>query len=188
MGRYRSKYGPIKALTPFPFARSVVIPRGIAGPYCVGGHEDGFGRALLWVGDDNRVNQLVGYAAQAVSPPDLDALIEAVSDRRRCTFRPICLEAMHSAQLTSPTWTWTYDLNTGSWHERKSYQALFSRIIGGIKVFEKWLCGDNNSGNMVEITVATNQEIGTPIRRACRICPVIKFPAGEKSRPRRFLV
>jgi hypothetical protein len=47
-------------------------------------------------------------------------------------------------------------------------------------VFEKWLCGDNNSGNMVEITVATNQEIGTPFAARIESGPVIKFPAGEK--------
>ncbi len=169
-----------QALTPFPFARSVVIPRGIAGPYCVGGHEDGFGRALLWVGDDNRVNQLVGYQAQAVSPPDLDALIEAVTDKTTLHVSTYMSRGHAFWQLTSPTWTWAYDLNTGSWHERKSYQALFSRIIGGIFVFSKWLCGDNNSGNMVEITVATNQEIGSPFAARLESGPVIKFPAGEK--------
>jgi len=91
-------------------------------------------------------------------------------------------------QLTSPTWTWTYDLNTGSWHERKSYQALFSRIIGGIKVFEKWLCGDNNSGNMVEINRRHQSGDRNPFAVRVESGPVIKFPAGEKSRPRRFLV
>ena len=41
--------------TPFPFQRSVVIPRGIAGPFCVSGFEDNFSRALVWVADDNTV-------------------------------------------------------------------------------------------------------------------------------------
>jgi hypothetical protein len=67
--------------TPFPFQRRVVIPRGIAGPYCVAGHEDAFGRALCWVGDDNAVYKLNGYTAQKISPPDLDALIEDVTDK-----------------------------------------------------------------------------------------------------------
>jgi len=48
------------------------------------------------------------------------------------------------------------------------------------------LCGDNNSGNMVEITVATNQEIGN--HSPC----VSNLPRDQVSRRwkfgRRFLV
>jgi hypothetical protein len=180
-------FGPVsleiwtnQALSPFPFARSVVISRGIAGPYCVAGWEDGFGRALLWVGDDNRVNQLVGYEAQAVSPPDLDALIEAVADKTTLHTGVYMSRGHAFWQLTSPTWTWVFDLNTKTWHERKSYQALFSRIIGGIRCFEKWIVGDNNLGNMLQITSSTNQEVGNPFSVRLESGPVIKFPAGEK--------
>ena len=61
---------------PFPFQRTVVIPRGIAGPYCVSGFEDNFSRALVWVADDNTVVRLNGYLPEKISPPDLDGLIE----------------------------------------------------------------------------------------------------------------
>ena len=61
---------------PFPFQRSVVIPRGLAGPYCVAGFEDNFSRALVWVADDNTVVRLNGYLPEKISPPDLDGLIE----------------------------------------------------------------------------------------------------------------
>ena len=180
MGPVSTEVWTNQATIPFPFARSVVIPRGIAGPYCVGGHEDGFGRALLWVGDDNRVNQLVGYEAQAVSPPDLDALIEAVTDKTTLHVS-VYMSLGHALwQLTSPTWTWVFDLNTRTWHERKSYQALFSRIIGGVFAFSKWLVGDNNSGNMLQVTATTNQENGNPFGVRLESGPVISFPAGQK--------
>jgi hypothetical protein len=180
MGPVSTEVWTNQATSPFPFARSVVIPRGIAGPYCVAGWEDGFGRALLWVGDDNRVNQLVGYEAKAVSPPDLDALIEAVSDKT-AIHTSVYMSRGHAFwQITAPTFTWTLDLNTMKWHERNSYQSLFSRIIGGINVFSKWLCGDNNSGNMVEITAATNREISNPFAVRMESGPVVKFPAGER--------
>ena len=169
-----------QALTPFPFARSIVIPRGIAGPYCVAGWEDGFGRALLWVGDDNRVNQLVGYEPKAVSPPDLDALIEAVADKTTIHTSVYMSRGHAFWQITAPTFTWVYDLNTGKWHERQSYQSLFSRILGGIKAFEKWLVGDNNSGNMLELTATQQDEVGSPLRMRIESGPVKGFPAGMK--------
>jgi hypothetical protein len=177
-----------QGLQPFPFQRSVTIPRGLAGPYCIAGHEDGFGSALLWVGDNNRVNKLVGYEAQAVSPPELDALIEAVSDKTTLHAGVYISRGHAFWQLTSPTWTWVLDLNTMFWHERKSYLALFSRIIGGIFVFSKWLVGDNNSGNMIEVTASTNQEVGQPFAVRMESGPVMKFPAGERVGPGRLLV
>jgi hypothetical protein len=169
-----------QALQPFPFQRSVTIPRGLAGPYCIAGHEDGFGSALLWVGDDQRVNQLVGYEAKAVSPPDLDALIEAVADKTTLHAGVYVARGHAFWQLTSPTWSWVLDLNTRTWHERKSYLSLFSRIIGGVKAFEKWIVGDNNSGNMLQVTASTNQEVGQPFAARIESGPVLKFPAGER--------
>jgi len=98
--RYRSKYGPIRR-SGHSIARSVVIPRGIAGPYCVGGHEERV-RTGCYGRRRQRVNQLVGYAAQAVSAARSDALFEAVSDKnRRCTF-PTYMSRGHAFwQLTS---------------------------------------------------------------------------------------
>src|SRR5215468_4491745 len=113
---------------PFPFARSVVIPRGLAGSHCVAGHEDGWGKNLIWVADDNTVVKLDGYTPNKVSPPDLDRLIEAVSDKS--TLEASCyMSSGHPFwQLSSPTWTWVFDLNTSKWHERDSYLQTRSRI------------------------------------------------------------
>jgi hypothetical protein len=63
--------------TPFPLAKVTTIQRGIAGPYCVAGFEDNFGRGLHIVGDDNKVYRLDGTTLTPVSPPDLDGLVEA---------------------------------------------------------------------------------------------------------------
>ena len=180
MGPVSTEVWTNQALTPFPFARSVVIPRGIAGPYCVAGWEDGFGRGLMWVGDDNRVNQLVGYEAQPVSPPDLDALIEAVTDKTLLHTGVYMSRGHGFWYVTGPTFTWVYDTGTKQWHERTSYNAAFSRIIGGVFAFSKWLVGDNNSGNMLQVTATTNQENGNPFKARLESGPVIEFPAGQK--------
>jgi len=169
-----------QGLTPFPFVRSQVIPRGIAGPYCIAGHEDGFGVALQWVSDDNRVHRLNGYTTQPVSPPDLDALIEAVIDKTTLHTGVYISRGHAFWQITSPTFTWVQDLNTNKWYERDSYLQTFSRIIVPVKAFEKWFAGDSKSGNVREITSAAHDEMGDPFRVRLESGPVMNFPAGER--------
>ncbi len=167
--------------TPFPFQRQVVIPRGIAGPYCVAGHEDAFGRALCWVGDDNAVYKLNGYTPQKISPPDLDALIEAVTDKTQLEMSVFIARGHAFVVLSSTTWSWVYDLNTSEWAERNSYGITRSRIIGGCHAFtSKWLCGDYSSGNIYSITTSTAQESGNPFRWRIESGPVEKFPVGQR--------
>lgn len=165
--------------TPFPFARNFVIPRGIAGPYCVTGYEDGFSRPPVWVGDDSAVYQYAGVEPQKISPPDLDALIEAVSDKT--TLEMCCYISRGHAmvQLSSATWTWVLDLNTMKWHERDSYLQTRSRITQSIGVFGKWLVGDTLSGNVQEVTAAAFQEVGSPLRFRAESGPVPDFPYGS---------
>lgn len=169
-----------QATVPFPFARSTVIQRGLAGPYCIAGHEDGFGKIPIFVSDDNRVHMLSGYEATAISPSDLDALIEAVSDKTTLMASTYISRGHAFWQLTSPTWTWVYCIDTHTWHERDSYQQAFSRIIGGIGVFSKWLCGDSLTGNIQEITSAVYQEISSPFRMRLESGPVENFPVGSR--------
>ena len=149
--------------TPFPFARSVVIPRGLAGPFCVTGFEDNFSRALVWVADDNSVVQLSGYLPQKISPPDLDGLIErepvdASGSKRTLELSSFMSRGHAFILLSSPTWSWVFDLNTQKWAERNSHLQKRSRITGGVFAFNKWLCGDLLSSNVNEITNTTHTE------------------------------
>ncbi len=167
--------------TPFPFQRAVVIPRGIAGPYCVAGHEDNFGRALVWIGDDNAVYQLGGaYQPQKISPPDLDGLIEAVSDKTTLEVSVFMARGHGFVLVSSSTWSWVFDLNNNTWSERISYGLTRSRITGGYYYSGKWLCGDTQSGNIQQITSSTHQEIGQPLRWRLESGSVEKFPVGAR--------
>ncbi len=186
-------FGPVsceiwtnQGASPFPFQRSVVVPRGIAGPYCVTGHEDGFGKGLFIVGDDNRVHQLQGYQFEAISPPDLDALIAAVTDKTTIDMCSFMSRGHAFVQVTiGTTATWLYHVNSKGWVERKSYGLEYARILGArnINVFGKWLTGDRSSGHIYEITPTTAKEAtsvsaGNPFRWRCESGPVVNFPAG----------
>lgn len=166
--------------TPFPFQRAVVMPRGIAGPYCVAGFEDAFGRALCWVGDDNAVYRLNGYTPEKISPPDLDGLIEDVTDKTLLEMSVYMSRGHAFVMLSSSTWSWVFDLNTDKWAERDSYLSSRTRIIGGLFAFNKWLCGDVLTGSVLWITDTTHQENTNPFRWRVESGPVEEFPIGQR--------
>jgi hypothetical protein len=166
--------------TPFPFQRSVVIPRGIAGPYCVSGFEDNFSRALVWVADDNTVVRLNGYTPEKISPPDLDGLIERVTDKTQLEMSSFISRGHAFILLSSTTWSWVFDLNNNKWAERNSYLQARSRITGGVFSFGRWLCGDLLSGNVQEITNQVHTEIGQPFRWRLESGAVENFPVGAR--------
>lgn len=158
--------------TPFPFARSVVIPRGLKGPFCVAGFEDNFSRALVWVADDNTVVRLNGYLPEKISPPDLDGLIERVTDNRQLEMSCFMSRGHAFILLSSATWSWVFDLNTNKWAERASHLQKRSRITGGVFAFDKWLCGDLLSTNLQEITNTRHTE-----------APVSELVTGAEASP-----
>lgn len=165
--------------TPFPFARNTVIPRGLAGPYCVAGYEDGFTRGPIFVGDDSCVYALQGYSPQKVSTPDLDGLIEAVSDKTTLEATSYISRGHAFWQLSCPAWTWVLDISTSQWFQRDSYLLTRSRIAGSINAFSSWLTGDTQTGNLQKISTSAYDEVGSPLRLRIESGPVNDFPAGS---------
>ncbi len=165
--------------SPFPFARNFVIPRGIAGPYCVTGFEDGFSKVPIWVADDNKVHKYAGADTVAISPPDLDALIEAVTDKTELEMCSYIARGHPFIQLSSTTWTWVFNLDTEKWHELQSYGDTRSRITQTYYAFSKyWLCGDTETGNVQKISSTLYEEITSPLRLRVETGPVLNFPYG----------
>jgi hypothetical protein len=162
--------------TGFPFNRVAVIQRGIAGPHAIAGFEDGFGKSLMFVGDDNAVHVLNGYTPEKVSPPDLDRLIEAVADKTTLEAGVYIAAGHPKWVLSCPDWTWEFDLNTSKWNERRSYGGTRWRGTQPFYAFGKWLCGDMSSGNVVEISSAAQTEVGLPLVCEVWSAPVHKFP------------
>jgi hypothetical protein len=167
-----------QATVPFPFARSGIIPRGLAGPYCISGYEDGFSRGPIFVGDDSCVYKLEGYTPTKVSPPDLDGMIEAVADKTTLEATSFISRGHAIWQLSCPDWTWTLDITTSQWTQADSYLVTRSRRSGAINAFDKWLTGDTSTGNIQQITSTANDEVGSPLRLRIESGPVMNFPGG----------
>lgn len=163
--------------SPFPLAKVTTIQRGIAGPYCVTGYEENFARGIHFVGDDNAVYRLDGISPVRVSPPDLDGRIEAVSDKTTIEMCSYISRGHGFVEISCPSWTWTLDTNTGWWHEKAKYLGLRSRISSGVVyAFSKWLCGDTDTGNILQITNTSYLDVDQPIVTEVRSKPIQQYP------------
>lgn len=149
----------------FPFSREAVVKGpGLGSKWGICGYEDGWEKGLFWHGSDNAIHTLQGYQAIRVSTPDIDRALEAVADRS--TIRARCyVEGGHAfVEFSWGTGCWTLDLTTNSWAEGKSQYDTFRRAVGpAVKAFDRWLCGDRLSGDLVESTDAAYDELGEPL-------------------------
>lgn len=162
--------------TAYPFSYIATIPRGIIGCYAIAGHEDGFGKGIFFVGDDFGVHTLNGYATVKVSPPDLDRRIEAETDKDLIRVSVFIAGGRSFVAVQGENWCWIYDVGEQTWFERESYLVKYWRACFPVKAFGKWLCGDLNTGDLLEISMATQTEVGDPLRMRVETGPAGAFP------------
>jgi hypothetical protein len=167
----------------FPYSKLVALPYGLLQPNAIAGWETGFD-TLLWVAADFGV-WMAPYGSLSptkVSPPDLDRLIEAQSKAGNL------LEAYAYVfagkrfwALSSPAWTWEFNLGTSQWNERTSRVSATGlqgrwRAVGGHPAFGKWLAGDVYSGAIAFVDDTSIAELGAPQLRRIESAPVANFP------------
>lgn len=160
-----------------PFSRAAVIPRGIASTFAIAGFEDGFS-SLVFVGDDNAVYRLDGgYMPTKISTPDLDRLIEAVEDKDRLDVNVSIASGHMRAAVTGPSFTWEYDLATGFWHERKSYEQQNWRALVSVKAFgDRWVYGDRATDDVWMLDANRRREGEEPLVMSIWSLPASGFP------------
>ena len=165
--------------TGYLFNYIATIDRGLAGPYCICGHEDGFGKGRFVIGDDSGVHTLNGYSTVKISPDDLDDLIEAQVKVDRTALVISCFIARgHSyVAVQSPTWCWLYDVGLQCWVERQSYLQPYWRAVKPINAFGLWICGDSFGGKLLTIDGFAQDELGSPVRMRIETGPFGAFPS-----------
>lgn len=162
--------------TGFPYTRSTVIARGLAGRYAIAGHEDGFGGGLMWVAENNTVVRLNGYQAEKISPPDLDRLIEAVTDKDTLEASVYVAGGQPRWVLSCSDWTWEFCVNSQKWNERASYGLARWRGTQFQSAFGQWIGGDTTSGNLLYVDDAAHDEDGDALTFRVESGPIRKFP------------
>lgn len=162
--------------TGFPFTRGVVVPVGLLGRYAVAGFEPGFSDAVVFVANDRTVRMLDGYSPRKISNPDLERLIEAVTNTDDIEVSVYVAGGHACAVITGPTWTWVYDISTGEWFERASYGSDRWRGRFGINAFDEWLTFDRDSGDVLRVSSTHQKENGDPLVVDLRSTQAHRFP------------
>ena len=141
---------------PFPLAREVTIPRGIVGTHAVAGWETGWANTLLWAGDDFVVYKLDGYTPVPVSTDDVSRDLQRVVLAGKRNF----IEAFVYMYGKNAFWvlnchddfTWEYNITTNEWNERKSYNHPNWKGMKSVRIFDRWIIGDEYSGELYQIS------------------------------------
>lgn len=159
-----------------PFSRAAVFSKGLADTFAIAGNEDGYS-SLIFVGDDNGVYRLDGgYQPSKISTPDLDRLIEAVSDKSKLDVTVAVTSGHMWATISGPTFTWTYELATGFWHERASYLDNHWRGVCSVKAFNGWMIGDRTTGDVWQLNANYAKEGAAALVMSVISLPTASFP------------
>ena len=151
----------------FPFSRirGATIDRGVAGSLCIENEDS----SLFVLGNDLVFYRINGLQLQRISTHALEHEWEGYDT----TSDAFCFKIAHKGHkfiyLTFPTegTTFAYDIATGLWHERMSYDATGAevkwRVNCAITVYNKTLVGDANTGTVGLLDHEVYTEFGDPI-------------------------
>ena len=160
----------------YPFSYIATVPRGIVGPGAIAGAEDGFGKGIFLVGDDNRVSRLDGYACVPISNSDLDTLIERELIKTNIRVGVFNSRGHGFVTVQGAQWCYVFDTTLSTWHERNSHLKNYWRGLYPIYAFDRWLCGDLDSNQLCVISSQVRKELGNPIKMMIETGPFGAFP------------
>lgn len=155
----------------FAFTRSQAIRLGCL----AGGSVANIDRTLAWVAHDGTVRMLSGYGGERISDHAVERAIASVdpSELRATTW----WGRGHTFYvLSSDSWTWAYDLATGKWHERKSYQSSRWMIAEVARYGLQLIAGGNDSGDLYVMSGDAYDEDGEPLVMTVQTPPVHAAP------------
>ena len=149
--------------SPYPFQRVTVLPVGLLGTWAIAGGTKIWDRPLCFASNDHTVRQLKGMDPVIVSTDDVtqDIEIEARAGRSELLYAQAYTFGESAVwSLSSPTWTWEYNLSTAGWHRRRSYQPgdeiphdkVPWRALWSVHYNNRRIAQDTLDGGLIEIT------------------------------------
>jgi hypothetical protein len=161
----------------FPFelrSASSVVKKGCLSTNSVVGADN----TIFWVGDDRKVYRLEGYTAKKVSSEQVDRLIQSDPNQDEILGVSYSWEGHDFVCMTGTGWSMEYDVATGNWHQRESYQSDHWRHAHALSAWDKVLIGDHDSGFLYSFDSDTHTEAGTTMIRGLDMPPLSAFPNG----------
>lgn len=138
------------------------------------------GNSLLWVDQNGIVRQLTASEPVRISTHALERAISNLTwDERRALSAVYTHFNGHDFYaVTSPYWTWEFDLTTGLWHERAS-GGLSNWFAQGFELFNgKVVIGSSQDASLHVLDDGSETESGNPYLFLAQSAPVHAFPKG----------
>jgi hypothetical protein len=166
--------------SPFPLARTAIIPVGLIGFAAITGWEPGWGMQQFFVADDCTVRRLDGYTPTVISVNDLERQLEAIVDKRTIEMSCYALGARPVVVVSAPGLTWEYNALTNLWNERESANFGRWRCSKSVNFNNRWLYGDLQSTQLLQVSSAAYDEVGTSFTARLESGPVKNYPNRGK--------
>lgn len=151
----------------FPFQRVRVLETGLYGPWSVAGASvEGWDNPIFFVASDGTVRALQDYQTSIISSENVTRSIRTVSRKEDIHCFVYMFEDNPMFVITSPKFTWEYNVKTKQWNERKSYYDNLGdnwRADTPVLAFEKWLIADKDTGTLYQIDSETLKEGLAPL-------------------------
>jgi len=141
-----------------------VIERGIIGRRALASADFG----IFIVGEDGLVYRIDGLSPTRISTNAIEREISKLTDASKSGIR---LESYSQnghvfIQLSLPSFgVYLYDISTGSWHKRTTYQRNMYSAVSYIRAFGRLFAGDRYSGRINELKDDFFTENGLPVVR-----------------------
>lgn len=163
--------------SPFPLQRaSTIISIGLAGKYAIAGDQYEWDKPPIFVATDDTVRILDGYETSIVSTPDIQRLISAVADKSTLEACVYDFNGNSIWSLSSETWTLNYNVTSGAWFERKSYELPNWRARLSVYAFNRWLFGDSKSSIITQMSPTYKHEVDDALIFGADSAAVKQFP------------
>ena len=168
----------------FPFER---IPNGALEVGCSAGRSLAKAdNGVFWLDDERIVRRLAGLTPQRVSTHGVEEAIggyDTVSDAVGFVYT---IEGHINYVLTFPTQgaTWVFDITTGEWHERESYQRTDWRVAHHARIGGVEYVAERDSNRVGILTASANTEWGDPLVMLWTYKTI--FGDGRRIKHRRF--
>ncbi len=179
LGSMSTEFMVDMGLSPFPLVPQGTLDVGLLGRWCVAGGVQEWEHGLLWVGSDCTVRQLAGMQAPIISHDDVARDIRVYLDTPE-VLRAQCYTFEQQAiwSISSPTWTWEFNLITKAWHRRDSFQLPHWRVGWACRFQGRWHAQDLYKGALQTIDLETFDEDLERMRFRCESGPIKEFPAN----------
>jgi len=138
------------------------------------------GETFAWVDHNNQVRIRNGYGGQVVSNGAVSRAISDLTDKTLIKGFGWSRGDHSFYAIRCPSWCWVFDLQTGFWHERQSYDSATWRVGDVVRFGNKLIAGDATTGKLYEMSDTAYDEAGNPLVMTIQPPSVHGYPRGVK--------